>query len=68
MLPALGCALALPACALDDATQTTPSEADARRGASPDLSVDWQPVDFSPGAAFFVSHLTIENLGPGTLG
>ncbi|HZJ64697.1 MAG TPA: family 20 glycosylhydrolase [Kofleriaceae bacterium] len=68
LLPALGCALALPACALDDATQTTPSEADARRGASPDLSVDWQPVDFSPGAAFFVSHLTIENRGPGTLG
>jgi hexosaminidase len=68
LLPALASAATLPACALDEARTTEPSEVDARHGASPNLSIHWQPVDFSPGGAFFVSHLTIENRGPGTLG
>lgn len=68
LLAALGCSAALPACVIDGATSTTDETADSRRAGRANIAVDWQPVDFSAGGAFFVSHLTIENQGPGTLG
>src|SRR6185295_9717399 len=75
MLAVAASGLALSGCDLGDTggpssdqAQTSGDTADPRRADSTTIAVDWRPVDFSAGGAFFSSVLTIENTGRGTLG
>lgn len=57
------------ACAIEaGAPGAVDDAAEARRAAPTRVAVAWQPIDHSANGAFFVSELTIENRGPGTLG
>jgi hexosaminidase len=62
---ALACGLA--GCALDG-PGAFDDTAEARKHGTTALSVAWRPVDHSPNGAYFISALTIENHGPGSLG